>query len=68
MSSSSDHAELSALRSVLDDLLSRVVIIGDRYRGSDDSAVAVDIDSAERTLTATRRAMDRALDGLEKML
>ena len=45
-----------------------MVIIGDRYRGSDDYAVSVDIDSAERTLTATRRAMDRAVDGLEKML
>ena len=66
MSSSSDHAELSALRSVLDDLLSRIINIGDRYRGSDDSAIAVDIDSAERTLTASRRALDRALVALEK--
>jgi hypothetical protein len=61
MSSSSDHAEISTLRSALDESVRRVVAVADRYRDTDTSAVAGDLDSAERGLVAARRALDRAL-------
>jgi len=61
MSSSSDHAEISTLRSALDESVRRVVSVADRYRDTDTSAVAGDLDSAERGLVAARRALDRAL-------
>jgi hypothetical protein len=67
MSATSDHAELSMLRSVLDDLVNRIVQISDRYRESEDSAVAADLDGAERTLLTARRAVDRAVETLRSM-
>jgi hypothetical protein len=67
VSATSDHAELSMLRSVLDDLVTRVVSISDRYRDGEDSAVASDLDGAERTLTGARRAIDRALETLRSL-
>lgn len=67
MSSTSDHAELTMLRSVLDDLVARIVQISDRYRESEDSAVAADLDAAERTLLTARRALDRAVGTLRSM-
>ena len=67
MTSTSDHAELTMLRSVLDDLVTRIVQISDRYRESEDSAVAADLDAAERTLLTARRALDRAVGTLRSM-
>ena len=61
MTASSDHAEISTLRSALDESVRRVVTVSDRYRDTDTSAVAGDLDSAERSLVAARRALDRAL-------
>ncbi len=40
MPASSDFAELSSLRAQLQELMTRVVAVGDRYRDSADSAVA----------------------------
>ncbi|MEY3360944.1 MAG: hypothetical protein RL531_663 [Actinomycetota bacterium] len=67
MTSTSDHAELSMLRSVLDDLVTRIVAISDRYRDSEDSAVAADLDGAERAMLTARRAVDRSLETLRSM-
>jgi len=64
MAAASDHAELSTLRSALEESTRRIVAVADRYRETDDSAVAGDLDSAERGLVAARRAMDRALPAL----
>lgn len=61
MSTQSDHAELSTLRSQLDDLTARVVSVSDRYRETPDSLIAADLDAAERGLVAARRAIARAL-------
>ena len=66
MSASSDFAELSSLRAQLDELTTRVVAVGDRYRDSDDSAVTAELDQAERALLGASRTLDRAralLDG-----
>jgi hypothetical protein len=64
MPSASDVAELSTLRAQLQGVLDRVVDIGDRYRGSQDSAVTNDLDAAERSLVSARRALERATDVL----
>ncbi|MEX1008364.1 MAG: hypothetical protein WD271_11030 [Acidimicrobiia bacterium] len=57
---SSDLAELSTLRAQLEELAARVLAIGDRYRESPDSAIANDLDLAERSLLGARRALERA--------
>jgi hypothetical protein len=61
MTAASDAAELSSLRAQLEDLEKRIVAVGDRYRDSDDSAVASELDQAERSLHAARRAVERAI-------
>jgi len=67
MAASSDHAELSTLRSVLEETTERLVTVADRYRDTEDSAIAGDVDAAERGLIAARRAVDRALRNLAKV-
>jgi hypothetical protein len=56
----SDIAELSTISAQLDDLSHRVEAVGDRYRNSPDSAITNDLDLAERSLIAARRALVRA--------
>jgi hypothetical protein len=65
MSMPSDAAELSSLRAQLEDLTQRVVVVGDTYRESDDSAITGELDQAERALHAARRSVDRAIDLLQ---
>jgi hypothetical protein len=60
MAASSDFAELSSLRAQLEELTARVVAVGDRYRDSDDSAIAAELDQAERALLGAVRTLDRA--------
>ena len=60
MSASSDFAELSSLKAQLEELTSRVVAVGDRYRDTDDSAISSEIDQAERALIGANRSLDRA--------
>ena len=50
MTAASDHAELSTLRSSLEELTQRIVVVGDRYRTSDGSGLASDLETAERGL------------------
>lgn len=64
MAASSDHAELSTLRSALEESTRRLVAVADRYRDTEDSSIAGDLDSAERGMIAARRAVDRALRSL----
>jgi len=65
VSPASDHAELSTLRSQLDDLSERVTRIAERFGRTPDSAVAFDLFAAERSLTAARRSLDKAIGALE---
>ena len=60
MSASSDFAELSSLKAQLEELTTRVVAVGDRYRDTDDSAISSEIDQAERALVGANRSLDRA--------
>jgi hypothetical protein len=65
MSASSDFAELSSLNAQLQELTDRVVVVADRYRDTDDSAVASEIDQAERGLIGASRSLDRAIAMLQ---
>ncbi|MCZ7525710.1 MAG: hypothetical protein M5U14_04560 [Acidimicrobiia bacterium] len=61
---SGDTAELSSLRSQLDELTTRVETVADRYRDTPDSAIATNLYAAERALVGARRHVDRALADL----
>jgi hypothetical protein len=63
----SDLAELSTLRTQLEELTARVVAVATRYRDTPDSAVAADLYAAERSLFGARRALDRAIAALEEL-
>ena len=67
MSSGSDLAELSSVRSQLDEMSTRVAAIALRYQGTPDSAVAVDLFEAERGLVSAGRVLDRALTALAEL-
>ncbi len=60
MTASSDFAELSSLKSQLEELTARVVAVGDRYRDSDDSLISAELDQAERALIGAGRSLTRA--------
>ena len=60
MARSSDRAELSTLRSQLEDVSARVTAMAERYGDTPDSAVAADLFAAERALLAARRALMQA--------
>ncbi|HEX7521409.1 MAG TPA: hypothetical protein VF441_05045 [Acidimicrobiia bacterium] len=66
-SASSDSAELSTLRSQLEELTMRVVQIADRYAETPDSAIAADLYGAERSLIGARRAVDHAIRALDDL-
>ena len=66
MTATSDHAELVTLRSSLEELTQRVIIVGDTYRNTDGSGIAADLETAERALIMARRAFDRAIKALAK--
>ena len=67
MTVAADQAELSTLRSSLEESTLRVVAVADRYRNTDLSAPAGDLDAAERGLVSARRALDRALRTLNEI-
>lgn len=64
--SASDRAELSTLRTQVEELTARVTAVATRYGDSADSAVAADLYAAERTLVTTRRSLDRAMTHLDE--
>lgn len=53
-------AELSALRTTLDEAVRRVEAIAEAYAQSPDSAVASELFAAERSLIAAGRSLRRA--------
>jgi hypothetical protein len=64
---SSDLAELTTLRSQLEDLARRVEAVAERYQDTSDSQVATDLFSAERMLVGARRSVDKAIAALEDL-
>ncbi len=60
MPTNNDIAELSTVRSQLEELTDRVVAVADRYRDTADSVIAADLDQAERSMIAASRAIQHA--------
>jgi hypothetical protein len=67
MSASSDRAELSTVRSQLEELALRVEAVADRYEDTADSQIASDLYAAERTMISARRAVDKAIAALDDL-
>jgi hypothetical protein len=44
-----------------------LVVVGDRYRASDDSAITGEIDQAERSLISAVRSLHRAIGLLDTL-
>ena len=60
MANPSDLAELSTIRSQLQELTTRIVKVAEQYQKTPDSAIASDLFGAERFLVNAGRAIDRA--------
>jgi hypothetical protein len=67
MSAESDLAELSTLRSQLDELAGRLEAVALRYQETPDSAVAVELFEAERALRSAGRVIGRAAGTLGEL-
>lgn len=63
----SDLAELSTLRTVLEDVTRRVEAVAERLAQTPDSAVTSELFSAERSLVSARRAIERASSTLSEL-
>jgi len=64
---SSDLAELSTLRSQLEELAHRVEAVGERYEDTPDSQIASDLYAVERMLVSARRSVDKAIAALDDL-
>ncbi len=60
MANPSDLAEMSTIRSQIDELTARVVKMAERYETTPDSAIASDLFGAERALVNAQRSIYRA--------
>jgi len=67
MPPSSDLAELTTLRSQLEDLARRVEAVAERYDDTPDSQIASDLFAVERLLISARRSLDKATSGLDDL-
>lgn len=67
MSTESDLAELSSLRSQLDELARRVEAVALRYEETPDSAISSDLFEAERALRSAGRVIERAVGTLMEL-
>jgi hypothetical protein len=63
MTKASDAAELSTLRSQVEELTARIVIVAERYDDA-DTAIATELFAAERSLVAARRSLERTVSYL----
>ena len=53
-------AEISSITTQLEEIMNRVVKIGDEFRADPDSGFVNECNNAERNLMSTIRAMERA--------
>jgi hypothetical protein len=67
MTPASDLADLSSVRSQLDEMTNRVTGIASRYQATPDSSVAIDLFEAERALRSAGRVLERAISALEEL-
>jgi hypothetical protein len=57
-----DQAQLSSIRSQLDELQHRVTAIAESYATTPDSQIAAELFSSERSLRSAARAVERAAE------
>jgi hypothetical protein len=57
----SNHAELSALATSLSDVVERLAHIADHLTGAERDRLGQDLSEVERSLTAAKRRLERAL-------
>jgi hypothetical protein len=62
---SSPVAELSTVRSQVEELTRRVEAVAEQYRDTADSQIAADLYAAERQLIGARRALEKAIAAIE---
>jgi hypothetical protein len=67
MPPSSDLAELTTLRSQLEELAQRVEAVAGRYDDTPDSQIASDLYAVERLLINARRSLDKAIGALDDL-
>jgi hypothetical protein len=67
MPPSSDLAELTTLRSQVEELAQRVEAVAGRYDDTADSQIASDLYAAERVLVSARRSLDKAIGSLDDL-
>jgi hypothetical protein len=67
MPPSSDLAELTTLRSQLEELARRVETVAERYDDTPDSQIASDLYAVERLLISARRSLDKATSALDDL-
>jgi hypothetical protein len=67
MPPSSDLAELTTLRSQLEELARRVETVAERYDDTPDSQIASDLFAVERLLISARRSLDKATSALDDL-
>jgi hypothetical protein len=67
MPPSSDLAELTTLRSQLEELAQRIEAVAGRYDDTADSQIASDLYAAERLLVSARRSLDKAVGSLDDL-
>jgi hypothetical protein len=66
-SPSSDLAELSTVRSQLEELIERVVQLATSYSTTPNAAITAALYAAERALIGARRAVDQASAAIEDL-
>jgi hypothetical protein len=67
VNAASDLALLSSLGTQIDELVTRVTALAERYGETPDSAVATELFAAERALTTARRSLERASNLLDQL-
>jgi hypothetical protein len=67
MPPSSDLAELTTLRSQLEELARRVETVAEHYDDTPDSQIASDLYAVERLLINARRSLDKATSALDDL-
>ena len=67
MAASSDLAELSTLRTQIEELTDRILAVADNYDHTPDAAIAAELFSVERALVTARRALERATESITRL-
>ena len=67
MSTGSDLAEVSTLRTQIGELTARVLALAESYDHTPNAAIATELYTVERALVTAGRALERANDSLARL-